>query len=109
MGEGATCDLPTVSKSGEFHSIGPRRGVGNISSCGTGVPRAWLDPDWLAATLAALADSHQVPGAQLAVHHAGVTVAAEYGELEYERGFRSPDRPPFPWRRFAKWQPRPWR
>ncbi|MGH3983634.1 MAG: serine hydrolase domain-containing protein [Pseudonocardiaceae bacterium] len=45
-----------------------------------GVP---VDPAWLAATLSRLADTHQIPGAQLAVHHGGVTVAVEVGELEH--------------------------
>jgi CubicO group peptidase (beta-lactamase class C family) len=41
------------------------------------------DPAWLAATLSALAKKHQVPGAQLAIHYGGATVAVEVGELEY--------------------------
>jgi CubicO group peptidase (beta-lactamase class C family) len=40
----------------------------------------------LAATLAALAETHQVPGAQLAVHHGGTTVAVQAGELEHGLG-----------------------
>jgi CubicO group peptidase (beta-lactamase class C family) len=43
-----------------------------------------VDPDYLYETLDALARKHQVPGAQLAIYHAGETVAAEVGELEYE-------------------------
>ncbi|MGH4008930.1 MAG: serine hydrolase domain-containing protein [Pseudonocardiaceae bacterium] len=46
-----------------------------------------VDPAWLAATMAALVGTHQVPGAQLAVHQGGVTVAVEIGELEYRAGF----------------------
>ncbi|MGH3754836.1 MAG: serine hydrolase domain-containing protein [Pseudonocardiaceae bacterium] len=45
-----------------------------------------VDPAWLAATMAALIDTYQVPGAQLAVHRGGVTVAAEVGELEHGAG-----------------------
>ena len=45
-----------------------------------------LDPGWLAATLSALAGANQVPGAQLAVHCAGRTVAVEVGELEHGAG-----------------------
>ena len=41
------------------------------------------DPDLLLATLAALAEKHRVPGAQLAVHHQGRTTALEVGELEH--------------------------
>ncbi len=33
--------------------------------------------------LSALAREHRVPGAQLAIHHAGRTVAVEFGEAEY--------------------------
>jgi CubicO group peptidase (beta-lactamase class C family) len=45
-----------------------------------------LDPDRLCNTLSALARKYQVPGAQLAIHHAGETVAVEVGELEYGTG-----------------------
>ena len=47
-----------------------------------------LDPDRLSDTLSALARKHQVPGAQLAIHHGGETVAVEVGELEYGTGHR---------------------
>ncbi|MCA1704682.1 MAG: beta-lactamase family protein, partial [Actinobacteria bacterium] len=40
----------------------------------------------LADILTALAQKHQVPGVQLAVHHGGETVAIEVGELEYGTG-----------------------
>lgn len=50
---------------------------------GAGVP---VDPSWLAETLSALAEKHQVPGAQLAVHRGGATVAVEVGELEHGAG-----------------------
>ncbi|MGH3697269.1 MAG: serine hydrolase domain-containing protein [Pseudonocardiaceae bacterium] len=40
----------------------------------------------MAATLAELAEVYQVPGAQLAVHGGGVTVAVEVGELEHGGG-----------------------
>ncbi|PZS21586.1 MAG: penicillin-binding protein [Pseudonocardiales bacterium] len=45
-----------------------------------------VDEAWLAATLAVLADTHQVPGAQLAIHRDGVTVSVEVGELEHGTG-----------------------
>lgn len=45
-----------------------------------------LDPDRLHETLSALARKYQVPGAQLAIHHGGETVAVEVGELEYGTG-----------------------
>lgn len=44
--------------------------------------------DWQAETLTALARKHQVPGAQLAIHHRGETVATEVGELEHGSGRR---------------------
>jgi CubicO group peptidase (beta-lactamase class C family) len=37
---------------------------------------------------AALAHKHQVPGAQLAIYHDGLTVADEIGELEFGTGLR---------------------
>jgi CubicO group peptidase (beta-lactamase class C family) len=37
----------------------------------------------LAETLTTLARKHRIPGAQVAIHHHGETVAAEVGELEY--------------------------
>jgi CubicO group peptidase (beta-lactamase class C family) len=40
----------------------------------------------LAATLSVLAHTHQVPGAQLAVHGGGHTVTVEVGELEHGTG-----------------------
>jgi CubicO group peptidase (beta-lactamase class C family) len=39
-------------------------------------------------TLASLARAHRVPGAQLAIHHDGETVAVEVGELEHRTGQR---------------------
>jgi CubicO group peptidase (beta-lactamase class C family) len=38
--------------------------------------------------LSALAGKYGVPGAQLAIHHDGETVAMEVGELEYRTGYR---------------------
>ena len=38
-------------------------------------------PGRLSDTLSALARRHRVPGAQLALHHDGETVAVEFGEL----------------------------
>lgn len=48
--------------------------------------RTQIDPPRLTATLSVLADKHRVPGAQLAVHLGGETVAVEHGELEYGTG-----------------------
>lgn len=45
-----------------------------------------LDTDCLYDTLSALVRKHQVPGAQLAIHHGGETVAVEVGELQYGTG-----------------------
>jgi CubicO group peptidase (beta-lactamase class C family) len=45
-----------------------------------------LGSDRLSDMLSALARKHQVPGAQLAIHHGGETVAVEVGELEYGTG-----------------------
>lgn len=45
-----------------------------------------LDFDRLSDTLSALARKYQVPGAQLAIHHGGETVAIEVGELRYGTG-----------------------
>ncbi|HET9257330.1 MAG TPA: serine hydrolase domain-containing protein [Pseudonocardiaceae bacterium] len=42
-----------------------------------------IDAGWLAGTLTALVEANQVPGAQLAVHSAGRTVAVEIGHLEH--------------------------
>jgi CubicO group peptidase (beta-lactamase class C family) len=48
--------------------------------------RPALDADRLSVTLSALARKYQVPGAQLAIHQRGETVALEVGELRYESG-----------------------
>lgn len=50
--------------------------------------RPQLDPHRLFDTLSELARKHQVPGAQLAVHHEGTTVAVEVGELRHASGCR---------------------
>lgn len=55
-----------------------------------------LDPDRLSDTLSALARKYQVPGAQLAIHHGGETVAIEVGELEYGTGHRVTRNTAFP-------------
>jgi CubicO group peptidase (beta-lactamase class C family) len=44
--------------------------------------------DDLPARLSALARRHRVPGAQLAIHHDGVTTACEAGELEFRTARR---------------------
>ena len=43
-------------------------------------------PSLVVSALPALARKHRVPGAQLAIHHGGVTVASEVGELECGTG-----------------------
>jgi CubicO group peptidase (beta-lactamase class C family) len=86
MGDSPAQNLPIVSKRSELHSIGAGCGYPDFSRGDTSPEPGTVDPDWLAATLAALADTHQVPGAQLAVHHCGVTVAAEVGELQHATG-----------------------
>ncbi|MGH4025558.1 MAG: serine hydrolase domain-containing protein [Pseudonocardiaceae bacterium] len=47
-----------------------------------------MDAAHLSAGVSALAQAHQVPGGQLAVHHCGETVAVEFGELQYGSGQR---------------------
>lgn len=96
MRDAAAQNLPIVNKEVELHSIGPDseyldipRGFG----CAAPIP---VEPDWLAATLGALADAHQVPGAQLAVHRGGVTVAVEVGELEHGTGIPVTSESAFP-------------
>ena len=83
MGEVAACGVLMARQPGVFHPIGTGLGDDNVPLRETGVTPAFLDADSLAATLAALANRHQVPGAQLAVHHGGVTISAEFGDLEY--------------------------
>jgi len=46
--------------------------------------------------LSALARRHLAPGAQLAIHHDGETVASEVGELEFRTGRRVPRDAAFP-------------
>jgi len=67
----------------------PHRGVSEVVPArGGGATRVPVDSAWLATTLSALAERHQVPGAQLAVHQGGATVAVEVevGELEHGSG-----------------------
>jgi CubicO group peptidase (beta-lactamase class C family) len=47
-----------------------------------------LDPDRMSGPFSALARKYRVPGAQLAIHHGGETVAIDVGELEYGTGHR---------------------
>jgi len=90
MGEGAGRDLPFVSDRDRFHSIGGSQpGVPS----GGAVP---VDQSWLTETLSALAGAYQVPGAQLAVHCAGVTVAVEVGELQHGAGMPVTSETAFP-------------
>lgn len=88
MGIAPVNDLRIVEKKGQLHSIGITQTnvnvrTGEVEVRAGGVP---VDPAWLAATLSSLADTHQLPGAQLAVHRGGVTVAVEVGELEHGAG-----------------------
>ena len=46
------------------------------------------DPDSLSEALGALAEKHHVPGAQLAIHRGGRTVAVAVGETKYGTGDR---------------------
>lgn len=46
--------------------------------------------------LSALARKHRVPGAQLAIHHDGEIIPAEFGELEFRTGRRVTRDPAFP-------------
>ncbi|MBV8995803.1 MAG: beta-lactamase family protein [Pseudonocardiales bacterium] len=46
-----------------------------------------LDLDFLSEMLSALAQKYQVPGAQLAIHLGGETVALEVGELQHGTGW----------------------
>ncbi|MDT7597917.1 MAG: hypothetical protein QOJ06_3463, partial [Pseudonocardiales bacterium] len=69
-----------------------RNDVGQVApgGCATAAEeqlRPQLDPHRLFDTLSALARKHQVPGAQLAIHHGGTTVAVEVGELRHATGY----------------------
>lgn len=86
MPDGGPQNLPIVSKEGELNSIGSDRGYPDFPRDETSAPTTLVDQDRLAVTLGALAAAHQVPGAQLAVHHRGATVAVEVGELEHATG-----------------------
>jgi CubicO group peptidase (beta-lactamase class C family) len=55
-----------------------------------------LDADRLLDLLTTSALKYQVPGAQLAIHHGGETVAVEVGELEYGTGHRVTQNVAFP-------------
>ncbi len=85
MGRVAAFGLIDVSANGAHNSMRESANdrIGDAETVSTQVP---VDPAWLAATMAALVDTHQVPGAQLAVHRGGVTVAVEIGELEHGAG-----------------------
>lgn len=86
MGETAAGDLLEINERAELHSIGRNRWNGSISTAATGTAPPPVDPRWLADILSALAEAHHVPGAQLAVHRSGVTVAVEFGELGHGSG-----------------------
>lgn len=86
MGLIAALDLPSGENKDALHSL--ERGNATARTGDTEIvgPRVPVDRDWLAATLTALVDRHQIPGAQLAVHRGGVTVTVEVGELEHGSG-----------------------
>ncbi len=91
MGIAPVSDLRIVNIKAQSDFIGiARRNVttrtSEVEAGSTVAVGAPVDPAWLAATLSGLAGTHQVPGAQLAVHHGGVTVAVEVGELEHGAG-----------------------
>ena len=96
MGETAAGDLLIVSERAELHSVGRNRWNGSVSTVGTGTAPAPVDHRWLRETLSALAEAHRVPGAQLVVHRAGITVAVEFGELEHGVGIPVTSHTAFP-------------
>ncbi len=85
MGNATAFGLVVTSANGASNAIKgdsfARTGEGD-----TDAARVPVDPAWLAATMTTLVDTHRVPGAQLAVHRGGVTVAVEVGELEHRAG-----------------------
>lgn len=87
MGRTAGSELPIVSDRAHLNSIGVTLCNGAIPRRETTVPATSVNPESLAATLTALAETYHVPGAQLAVHRDGQTVAVEVGELEHGTGF----------------------
>lgn len=94
MGESGAGNRLVAHQKGECQSEGRNSDGGNIRTRNSDTDAAAcpvdpvlpVDPGWLAATLATLAEVYQVPGAQLAVHCGGVTVAVEVGELEHGGG-----------------------
>ncbi len=99
MGASGAGNRLVVHQKGECHSAGRNSDGGNIRTRNSDTdaaafpvdpspvdPSLPVDPAWLAATVAELAEVYQVPGAQLAVHGGGVTVAVEVGELEHGGG-----------------------
>jgi CubicO group peptidase (beta-lactamase class C family) len=86
MGEVAALDLPLGGKKVGHYSLGRANSPAPTGDAMMGASRAPVDPAWLTATMTALVDKHRVPGAQLAVHRSGVTVAVEVGEQEHGGG-----------------------
>lgn len=70
--------------------MGTNGGGGDDQRVGGSVPTVSrphpFDAGPLSATLSELTRRHHVPGAQLAIHHAGETTAVEVGELEHRKG-----------------------
>jgi CubicO group peptidase (beta-lactamase class C family) len=52
----------------------------------TEVPRARARFDSPRRVLSPLARKHRLPGAQQAIHHAGNSISAEFGEPEFRTG-----------------------
>jgi CubicO group peptidase (beta-lactamase class C family) len=88
MGSTESGDLQIVKNSVGYHSIDAIWANANLRTDETDIAadQVPVDSAWLAATLSGLAATHQVPGAQLAIHRGGVTVAVEFGELEHGAG-----------------------
>ena len=86
MGQWAVENRLDVPRKGENRGIAIAFGDETIPESDIVASTTPVDPDWLATTLAVLAESHHVPGAQLAVHRGGVTVAVEVGQLAHGAG-----------------------
>jgi CubicO group peptidase (beta-lactamase class C family) len=85
MGEIAVTDLPIGGNKDVLCPPGRVNSTARTGGTETGAALS-VDSAWLATTMTALIERHQVPGAQLAVHRGGVTVAVEVGELEHGTG-----------------------
>ncbi|HEX4099824.1 MAG TPA: serine hydrolase domain-containing protein [Pseudonocardiaceae bacterium] len=86
MGEIAVTDLPIGENMDVLFPPGRVNSIARTGGTEVDAAPVPVDGAWLAATMTALVERHQVPGAQLAVHRGGVTVAVEVGEIEYGAG-----------------------